>query len=206
MEPARSVRGETRRNEILEVARSVLIEDGLDQFVLRNVASRVGMTLGNLQYYFATRDDLLHAVIQAEFDRDVAIIRSTIVRSQMPGQALAEVAHGLVCHWCDGGSVFSALMMLAHHDERFRGLNREIYETFYEELAVLIRAADPEADGAEIDARVRLVASVLDGVAIQNHAGVDLDPTACDVLLERAGTLVMQIACGEVDVQPMRSS
>lgn len=204
MEAARSARGETRRTAILDVARSVLVEDGLDHFVLRNIAGRVGITLGNLQYYFPTRDDLLRAVIRAEFDRDVAIIRTTVEQSQEPGIALEGVARGLVEHWCDGGSIFSALTLLAYHHEGFRELNREIYETFYDELGTLIGAADPNADGAEVDARARLVASVLDGVAIQNHAEVGLDEAVCNELLERAGALVLRIACGRLDDVPTK--
>lgn len=181
---------------MLAVARNVLIEDGLERFVLRTIASRAGMRLGNLQYYFATRDDLLEAVIRAEFDRDLAIIHSTLERSRSPGDALPKVAHGLVCHWCDGGSVYAALWLLAYHHERFRDLNRQIYETFYGELALLIRSADPRASDAELDIRTRLVTSVLDGVAIQTHADVESAHMTCDDLLEHAGVLVLQIASG----------
>lgn len=185
--PGRQPRGP----ELVELARSVLVDEGLDQFVLRDIAARAGMTIGNLQYYFPTRDDLLTAVIQAEFDRDLATIREVIARTD---GGLAEIAHRLVHDWCDGGSsIFTALALLAFHHERFRRLNREIYETFYAELGAVIRSADPKADDDEITARARLITALLDGVALQIHAAVtDLD--ACDELLRQATTHVVTIA------------
>jgi AcrR family transcriptional regulator len=187
--PQRSSRGP----ELVELARSVLVDEGLDQFVLRDIAARAGMTVGNLQYYFRTRDDLLVAVIEAEFDRDLAVIRDVVASTD---HGLVEIARRLVNNWCDGaGTVFTALSMLAFHHERFRQLNREIYGTFYAELGSVIRAADPEADDVEIAARSRLITAVLDGVALQIHATV-CDDDACDDLLRRATEHLVDIARG----------
>lgn len=187
-------RGEQRRTEILTVARGVLIEEGLDAFVLRTIAGRVGITLGNLQYYFTTRDDLLVAVIEAEFDHDLAIISATVAECGAQACTLADVADRLVRHWRDGGSVFVALWLLAYQRDRFRRLNRSIYSRFYDELAVLVRAADPRAGDVEVNTRVRLVTAVLDGVATQRHAADDGNGDAA--LIARASDLVMRLAAG----------
>jgi AcrR family transcriptional regulator len=187
--PRRHARGP----ELVDLARSVLVEEGLDRFVLRDIASRAGMTVGNLQYYFPTRDDLLTAVIRAELDRDLRTIRGVVAGT---GGGLDQLAHGLVSNWCDGGSsVFTVLSLLAFHHDHFRRLNREIYETFYAELAVVVRSADPEADDAEVSTRVRVMTAVLDGVALQIHAAVT-DAASCDDLLRRATTQVAAIAGG----------
>jgi AcrR family transcriptional regulator len=181
----------------------VLVDEGLDRFVLRYIAGRAGMTLGNLQYYFPTRDDLLAAVIQAEFDRDLRTIRSVVADpgADTGSGGLVDVGRGLVCNWCDGGSsVFTVLALLAFHHERFRRLNREIYDTFYAELAAVIRSADPTADHDEALARARLITALLDGVALQIHAAVTT-PDACDDLIRRATTHVVAIAGGTPDRQ-----
>ena len=90
-------KGEQRRQDILACARTLLVEDGYDGFVLREVAARVGVTLGNLQYYFATRDDLLEAVIRAEFgrnQRDIAALSAgpRPAREKLEG-LLIHIAH-----------------------------------------------------------------------------------------------------------------
>lgn len=203
MAPARG----SRRPELVDLARTVLVEDGLDRFVLREIAARAGMTVGNLQYYFPTRDDLLAAVMEAEFDRDLAAIRSVVGSDDGEGDdsgpgpgigpdGLTTIAERLVCNWCDGGSsVFTALALLAFHHERFRVLNREIYTTFYAELGTVIRAADPGAGDDEVAARARLITALLDGVAIQIHAAVS-QADACEDLLARATTHVVTLATG----------
>jgi AcrR family transcriptional regulator len=186
-----SNRGQVRRDALLATAREVLVEEGFDQFVLRRVAARAEMKLGNLQYYFATRDDLLEAVIRAEFDRDLEAVRlATTVES---AEGLKTAARALVRNWTTGaGSVFGTMSLLAYHHERFRELNREIYETFYRELGVLVRRVSPGLREAEIAARARLITSVLDGVALQIHAGA----TGRRELTNRAADLVVTIAVG----------
>ena len=66
-----AVRPSTRRNreqrirEILETARQVFQEDGYAGFAIRRVADRMGITHGNLQYYFRTTEELLRTALPA---------------------------------------------------------------------------------------------------------------------------------------------
>jgi len=69
-------RGEASRTRILATARDTLATRGLEGFVMREIAKRAVMQLGNLQYYFPTRGDLLEAVIRTEFEHNLATIRS----------------------------------------------------------------------------------------------------------------------------------
>ena len=78
MNPTRSRHGEARCAELIGIARDLLVEGGLDTFAMRTVAARAGMRLGNLQYYYATRDDLLEEVIRTEFERDLNTVRDTV--------------------------------------------------------------------------------------------------------------------------------
>ena len=57
---------------IVSAAENVLIEEGYHNFSLRKVAAAAGIKLGNLQYYFPTKDELvktmLNQVIQVYLD------------------------------------------------------------------------------------------------------------------------------------------
>jgi AcrR family transcriptional regulator len=55
--------GRARIDTILAAARNVLIEKYYKHFTLRNVAAAAGIYLANLQYYFPSRDALLHALL-----------------------------------------------------------------------------------------------------------------------------------------------
>jgi AcrR family transcriptional regulator len=60
--------------QIILAARQTFQEDGYAGSATRRVAGRVGITLGNLQYYFRTKEELLRAALQASDD----LLRSTI--------------------------------------------------------------------------------------------------------------------------------
>lgn len=198
--PARRPRGEARRGEILAAARATLVEQGLEQFALRNIATTVGIELGNLQYYFPTRADLLEAVMRAEFEHDVAAVRAARGRldESAPDDPYARLATALIRNWtiAGGGSVFAALWQLSHHVPRFRQLSAEIYETFYAEIQAMIRAVDPAATDDDLATRARLVTAVLDGVALQIHATLTHDEEACLDLVAAATDLLRTIASG----------
>ena len=57
-------KGQKRVTDIFNAARAVLIEDGYTQFSLRNIASRAGIHLSNLQYYFPGKDKLIHGLLE----------------------------------------------------------------------------------------------------------------------------------------------
>jgi AcrR family transcriptional regulator len=68
--PSRQLRrkGQQRRREILDAAKAVLIERGVDNLALRDLGEQLGITHGNLQYYFPTK----HALLVAIFDEELA--------------------------------------------------------------------------------------------------------------------------------------
>lgn len=161
-------KGDRRRAEILDAARRLLVEDGYDRFVLREIASRVGVTLGNLQYYFATRDDLLEAVVRAEFARNQADVAAITTRAGTPEVRLAAITRHLIDVWArEGGRVYVVMSLLALHHPRFRKLHHEIYGAFYESLVPVLRELRPRAWRAELLDTARLVTTLIDGALVQ---------------------------------------
>lgn len=162
----RTVQGERRRDELVAIARHVLVDEGLDHFVMRRIAERAGMQLGNLQYYFPTRDDLLEAVVRAEAARDLAAFDTT---TDDPARQLAEVIAVLTAGWAEGGTrVYTPLALLALHDERFASLHEEIYRRCYAEVAAIVRRVDPTASRASAHHRALLISALVDGVSLQS--------------------------------------
>lgn len=165
--PART-KGEQRRQEILSAARRILIDDGYDYFVMREVAVRVGVTLGNLQYYFATRDDLLEAVIRAELEQNREEVARLSSGTRPARAKLAAVVRHLVDVWArEGGRVYAVMSLLAIHHERFCALHHEIYEAFYDSLLPVLGEMKPSARPAELRRTARLVTALVDGALFQ---------------------------------------
>lgn len=161
-------KGDKRRAEILTAARRVLVEKGYDHFAVREIAARVGVQLGNLQYYYPTRDDLLEAVVRAEFARNQAEVAAIAAGRGDADARLSAVARHLIQAWAhDGGRVYAVMSLLAIHHRRFRDLHREIYDAFYEGLLPMLREMRPHARRAELIGVARIVTTVLDGALVQ---------------------------------------
>ncbi len=56
------------RDEIVEAARTLLVQSGLEQVTLRGIAGELGMTAPALYRYFDSREALLEALIDALYD------------------------------------------------------------------------------------------------------------------------------------------
>jgi AcrR family transcriptional regulator len=62
-EPTSGRRGEATRLAIIEAARQILMTAGYAKFSMRRVAAQAGISVGNLQYYFSTKDQLTAALL-----------------------------------------------------------------------------------------------------------------------------------------------
>ncbi len=73
-------RGAARVDEIIQATKKILVDDGLANLSTRRVARELGISIGNLHYYFSTKNDLLQAVIEdvirgydQEFEREAKL-------------------------------------------------------------------------------------------------------------------------------------
>lgn len=171
-QPDRPNKGTATRDRIVVEARRTLIDDGYDALVLRTVAERLDMKLGNLQYYFRTRDDLLLEIIHREARSDLESMRLIVEREQPSLDALRQLVHALVGKWrADSGVVFTTLAFLSLHREPFRAAYRDVYAAFYNELERAIECAEPGHKPSEYKQRARLLTALIDGAAMQTQTG-----------------------------------
>ena len=48
-------KGQETRQRIIDVGRTILVEEGYEKFILRRVAAKAEIKPGNLQYYFSSK-------------------------------------------------------------------------------------------------------------------------------------------------------
>jgi AcrR family transcriptional regulator len=63
------------RRAILAAAESLLVEDGLERFSMRRLASRCGYTAPTIYHHFGDKQGLIDAVVAARFDFVLARVR-----------------------------------------------------------------------------------------------------------------------------------
>jgi len=179
-------------DEIVAVAAGVLERDGLDRFVMRHIADLADMKLGNLQYYFPTRDDLLDAVVRSAFAEDLAVIYSAKIEA--PDRRLARIVRTLSTRWSlHYGGAYLPIAVLALHNKRFQQTLSEIYATFHELMCDIVTEIDPQATRNTAQRRAFLMTSLLDGASLQPGRN---DPAISDSLVDDLTRLTLAIAKG----------
>ena len=148
------------------------MEQGYDAFVMRELAESLDIKLGNLQYYFSTKEDIVLHVLEIEAESDRALIRESLESSELPEEAFRAVVAELVSRWRGAsGVLMSILGALSQHNERYQQLYRQIYASFYDALEVLVAELNPDLPAPEIAVRVRLVTALVDGAPMQVRVG-----------------------------------
>lgn len=193
-----SSRGEQSRARILEAGRNALQEVGLEGFVLRGIADRAGMGLGNLQYYFPTRDDLLAAVIRDECERNLSHLAYFEKEDGDLASYLERVSERLIREYTGpGGGIWSVLLLLRLHNPRFRRLSEEIYQGHYDSLIDAMRSFGVSGSSASLREKARLITALLDGATLQAHAGPhSRDSEAWRAFCVKIAKIVVAVAKG----------
>ena len=168
MKAEKQTKGEIRSMQIIAIARSVLIKYGYDRFVLRDIAKSANMTLGNLQYYFKTREDLIEALGRAEIARNLGIMKISKKEAHTPHDNLRYLVRSVVKDWQnEGGKVYAVIALLAMHQPRFARLHVEIYTLFYSALSGVLAQSQPGTPDEVLMQRTRVITSLLDGALFQ---------------------------------------
>jgi len=109
-----------KRERLVASATELLHQDGVQATTLAQIANAADVPPGNVYYYFKTRDDLVHAVIDSRAEQISGLLRSLDRRSS-PGARLkglanswAEVAELVAAHGCPLGSLSSELNKCDH--------------------------------------------------------------------------------------------
>lgn len=172
----RSPKGTDTRNRILDAARGVLAEEGMEGFTTRRVAARAGISHGMCHYHFADKRSLVLALVEharsdwiEPLERMVASERRAEERIHAIIDWIAEPATGEVMR------VHSTLYWFALAEDPIRerlaaeyALWRDQFVRVFEDLA-----AEEGLDGFEARAIGETFASAADGLVQQQS----LDPT-----------------------------
>jgi AcrR family transcriptional regulator len=88
--------GGNKRERLIEAARQVFHEQGVDASTLADVAGAADVPLGNVYYYFKTKDELIEAAIDAH----AAYIQTTLAELDHHGTPRARLK-ALAALWVD---------------------------------------------------------------------------------------------------------
>ena len=85
------IAADERRQQIIEATHSVTLARGLQELRVSDVADELNVSTGLIHYHFATKDELIEAMLREMAAREVADARRSLERLARPEDRLAHV-------------------------------------------------------------------------------------------------------------------
>jgi AcrR family transcriptional regulator len=109
-------RGQDKRQRLVDAACQVFHVRGVERTTLADIAAAAGIPLGNVYYYFKTKNDLIQAVVEARLNEARAMLAGVEAAHDSPRDrlkalfaALTEQSELIARHGCPQGSLCTEL-------------------------------------------------------------------------------------------------
>jgi len=157
-------KGMQKVQDILTTAAEVLANEGYSAFTMRNIASRLGITLRNLQYYFPTKQDLFQAVVEKMTDME---LETAGIAVESPGLNAEERL-----------SAFIDYSIKDNETPLVRGFQFELCRdrmtsTYCEYIYSLVKPLTPDLSSRQQRIKAALILAMLQGTPLIHSEGVN---------------------------------
>lgn len=176
-----------RRERILDGIVRVLVRDGVDRLRIRTVADEADVSVGAVQHFFATRNDMVHAAMDHVSSAVTARLLGVLETSGgTPRERLRDACLVLASVEDDErpwSVVWLAFTSLACTDATLAEAHQAAWQKVETGLRVLLERAAP---GSDADDAAELLA-VLDGISVARATEPERMPR------DRAETLIRRV-------------
>lgn len=137
-----------RKRSILDVTLDLVAAQGTDAVRLRDVARASGVSVGSLQYYFHSRDQLIREAFDQHARDLVALVAVADDRTAAPWARLAAVLEAAVLRpgLRRSAALWMEFVSAGRRDEQLRVLLAGSYEAWRDLLAEVVRAGTAAGD------------------------------------------------------------
>ncbi len=165
-EAASSQKGEDRVAIIIEAARKVFIEEGRQGFSMRRIASEAGIAVGNLQYYYKSKSDILKDML----DSTIAVYENAfddIMEDDASSyeQKLHQIIHHIVIDLSSRETTrfYPELWALANHDEYAAHGLHVLYQRARHHIRILVKGLNSKLDNDQCRIVALIISASLEG-------------------------------------------
>jgi AcrR family transcriptional regulator len=174
---------EARRQQIAEAVCRLAASEGLDAVSLRHVAAEAGVSMGRVQHYFTTKDDMLLFAFQTLAERVERRIGAVVAAAPRP-HSVRQVVRALL----------TEMLPLSEHGRA----EAPVWIAFMARAVVESRLATPLSEGSQ-----RLDGYIGEQIRAAQQAGdarAGLDPAReATTLLALIDGLMLHLLIGQVD-------
>lgn len=191
--PRPSVSAE-RRAQILGATCAEIAESGVRDLRLTDVATRAGVSSGTIHYYFDSKQALLHAAFEYNYQHSIDRRAAILAAGGNPLELLTRLVESYAPLDADGVAawrVWTELWVHGLREPELQELNETIYGDWRRTVVGLLRDAQDQnliVDGDPVQL-ANTVVGMIDGLAIQVLLGshnmtVDRMRTTCRAYLD----------------------
>ncbi len=162
-------KGQETAVNILNAAERILIENGYRSLSIRRVAREAGITAGNLQYYFPTKDDLIKAlldkIIQVYLD-DFERLRHQV--GSDPDEQFAAVIALVVkdLNLKKTSHFFPEVWALANHEDHVSEMLDAMYNKYRAIVQEIVQQMNPSLTASQARKLTLFITSSIEGHTI----------------------------------------
>lgn len=155
------------RSATLDTTRALLVRDGYENLSMRKIAREVGCSVSSIYEHFASKDQLVHALIDEGFQRWYDIVVECAAHPGTPLRRLELHCRRYVEFGLENPEYYEIMYM--HHPRMQERFPRELFRRATRSMDVLsaqVREAAPDAFRTADEARIHahVVWAILHGV------------------------------------------
>ena len=160
-------KGEKRIKTILTAAENILIDSGYHNFSMRKVAAKAKISVGNLQYYFPTKDSLLNALLDNVI-KDYLETFEKIRSEHCPKDQFIQIIENVVLDLKTKRTTifFPELWSMSNHDKNFSKCIDIMYGKYRSVLQAVIKDINPSLSDQQAMRLSLFISSSLEGHTI----------------------------------------
>lgn len=164
--PARA-KGRERRRQIIDAAKKRLLTAGVEGLFLREIAEELGITHGNLQYYFATKASLLGAIFDEEIVKYTDTMKVALgATSTQQGRLAAFLDSSIELLKVEEVRLWHILFGVAHQNPDLAAILKRENERYESTLSDELGKIFPDMPFERRDHVAKMIRMLIDGLGI----------------------------------------
>ncbi len=162
-------KGQNTALTILLAAEKLLIDEGYHNFSLRKVAARACLTLGNLQYYFPSKDALIKAMLDNCIERYLALFEQ--IRAEAgtdPQEQFIALITGIIRDLNNKSTTvfFPEVWSLSNHDDHATEFMDAMYGRYRDVLIEVMALINPALSPDQLRRLAIFISASMEGHTI----------------------------------------
>lgn len=185
-----------RRQQILDAARQIVSQDGLEALTISALEKAVDFSRGVITYHFKNKDEIVEAVLLSAVAEINERLKAVSGQSLGPGDEvktiLRTVLHGFLDH-PEAGRILLSFWSQLQSNERIRRINAELYRGYRAWSAKLLEKHKDACAQVSVDGLAGVMVGLVIGLAVQTYfdpENFEPEPAleeACASVLARLG-------------------